>query len=150
MSNDSWHPSLPSDDNAPAFVLSYASEFDPPPGEDGYFLDIAKNPGYGIFPASITPERMLQWRRYIIDRIRFHMGRLGAPEGTNFHQLIRLEKKLPMTEEPHVLRDREQEDARLVAEYEWELRQCNLAYPTDVTELFRMHVWNTMEEIRSW
>lgn len=150
MSNDVWHPRQPSNDDATAFTISYASAFDPPPGEDGYFLKLGRDRGYNIFPEELSNETMETWRRLIVSHIRSRMERLNAPRGTNFHQLIRMHQGLPVTEDPAEPRDPDQEDSRLIAEYEWELRQSNLAYPTGVDALLRSHVWNTLEEIRSW
>lgn len=150
MSNDSWHPRLPSNGEDTPFAISYASAFDPPPGEDGYFLNLGRDRGYNIFPAELSDETMEAWRRVIVSHIRLWMERLDAPRGTNFHQLIRMKQGLPVTEEPAAPRDPDEEDSRLVAEYEWELRQSSLAYPTGIQELFQKHTWNTLEEIRSW
>ena len=145
MSNDVWHPSRPNNDDAPAFAIPYATSFDPPPGEDGYFLNIGRDRGYNIFPTGLEDETMEAWRRVTISHIRMWMERLGAPRGTNFHQLIRMEQKLPVTEDPAPPRDPDEEDSRLIAEYEWELRQNFLAFPAGIQQLFRSHTGNILE-----
>lgn len=138
MSDSLWH----SDAAGTTYAVSYATAFDPPPGEDGYLFDMQRDPGYGFFPAGLPVERIEQWRRANLGLIRSAMDRLGAERGTNLHQLIRLYNGLAIETDIDPIaapRDADEEDRRLVAEYEWELRQWNLKYPATLPELFRAH-----------
>lgn len=138
MSDSIWH----SDPTGTTYAVPYATAFDPPPGEDGYLLDMDRDPGFGLFPSGLPDGRMQEWRLSNLTLIYNLADRIDAPLGVNLHQLIRLYNQLPIDTDNDPIaepRDPDLEARRLIAEYEWELRQWNLKYPAMLPDLLRAH-----------
>lgn len=128
-----------------AYNVAYVSieNYDPMPHGKGYYLTWERP--YQHFGTSISGSEAKPWRKRAARDIRKLAKRLRAPEGTDFHQLIRLHQGLPVTVPPYTPRDPELEDRRRVAEFEWETRQSHLHYPCSVADLLANHHHNWRE-----
>lgn len=105
-----------------------------PPGEKGYYKSWDSPIGRGI---DRTQAKL--WRARNALAIRQLAGRLEAPAGTDFHQLLRLAHGLPLSAPPHEPRSERNEDHRWVAEFEWELEEHGLSYPANLTSILEAY-----------
>lgn len=101
-----------------------------PPGQKGYYKSWDSPIGRGV--DRIQAQR---WRARNAKAIRRLAEKLEAPPGTDFHQLLRLAHDQPLSGPPHEPRSDENEDHRWVAEFEWELEERGLSYPSNLKEL---------------
>lgn len=101
-----------------------------PPGEKGYYLSWDSPIG-----SSVDRNKAQRWRARNALAIRRLANRLEAPPGTDFHQLLRLAHGLLLSGPPHESRSDKNEDHRWVAEFEWELAEHGLRYPSSLTTL---------------
>lgn len=109
----------------------HIDEYDPPPGQRGWYKSMRSAVGAnGMAPADIE-----RWRRATVRSIRRLMKKLKQPDGTNFHQLIRVYRGEPVTEQPERGPSREAEDCRLITEFEWEARQRMVHTPATLEQL---------------
>lgn len=102
------------------------------PGERGYHMS-----WYGHANPYTDMTALLRWRKKAAKDIRALAKKLKAPDGTNFHDLLRLARGEEAADAPAEPKPAELEDRRLVAEFEWELRERQMGYPHALDDLLQ-------------
>lgn len=102
------------------------------PGERGYHMS-----WYGHANPYTDMAALLRWRKKAAKDIRALAKKLKAPDGANFHDLLRLQVGEEAAEQPAEAKPAELEDRRLVAEFEWELSERHMGYPHTLDDLLQ-------------
>lgn len=102
------------------------------PGERAYHMS-----WYGHANPYTDMAALLRWRKKAAKDIRALMKKLKAPDGATFHDVLRLHQSEEMTDPIAEPKPADLEDRRLVAEFEWELRERQMGYPHTLDDLLQ-------------
>lgn len=102
------------------------------PDERSYHLS-----WYGHANPYTDMTALLRWRKKAAKDIRALMKKLKAPNGVTFHDVLRLHQAEEMTDPVAEPKPAELEDRRLVAEFEWELRERQMGFPQTLEDLLQ-------------